>query len=478
MLSYTDEPDAQIAAKTPLGQPPAKQLHARAEMMRRRLYACCKGLLEPHIRRNLPLINTVVEYLHRTVKDYIERPEIWEKFLSLTDKDFNPYSRLCNERIIRLRTTDAPFFRLPTAGLSFWSIASSAIAYAYCADPDGSKNIQGPLLRELDKAGSYLVNTKEEDRLSYAEVVTQHRRFPTTWPGSRKGCGLNRTFLHLAIQCCLFDFVREAIDPSCGVGVVELSQGLLVALFQQRYRLDFRYVIPELPETFLISKKPAGIVFLLLSRGADPNMLLDKPLLSLRWNSKRQSSWEMFLQAVRSRKETLADPSEQPHYNASRTIENIDPGSGSWDHEDSRRTDYEVLLKPDSEFLASNPTYLTAVYSVILENEDTEWESTFTKLYLSVCHYDEAETAEIAKAMLDHGADPNLVKKEDGHAIWNLAQEKLRGQDQKVSSAFEQPSSSEDTVQDSVTVTTPERSRPVAQKKRRGLRALVNFTLG
>lgn len=56
--------------------------------MRRRLNACCKGeysKIDPE---------ATVGYLHRTVRDFISKPDVWAGLLDATSSTFNPYVRL------------------------------------------------------------------------------------------------------------------------------------------------------------------------------------------------------------------------------------------------------------------------------------------------------------------------------------------------------------------------------------------------
>jgi hypothetical protein len=43
---------------------------------RRRLNSRCKGLLKAPVREDESIISTKVQYLHRTVKDFLNRPDI------------------------------------------------------------------------------------------------------------------------------------------------------------------------------------------------------------------------------------------------------------------------------------------------------------------------------------------------------------------------------------------------------------------
>ncbi|KAF2122048.1 hypothetical protein BDV96DRAFT_482873, partial [Lophiotrema nucula] len=102
LLSYADEDDSDYVRQSIKTPATMDQKLARADILRRRLNACCKGLLESKPLPGVPTIDTEVGYLHRTVKDFVERPEIWPKFLEMTESSFNPCARLCNAHTLML----------------------------------------------------------------------------------------------------------------------------------------------------------------------------------------------------------------------------------------------------------------------------------------------------------------------------------------------------------------------------------------
>jgi hypothetical protein len=73
---YADDLNPEIVPNTSYGVPDPDQAEARALTMQRRLKACCKGLLQAEQQRGLRLSSASVTYLHRTVRDYLDRPEI------------------------------------------------------------------------------------------------------------------------------------------------------------------------------------------------------------------------------------------------------------------------------------------------------------------------------------------------------------------------------------------------------------------
>ncbi|KAN0095186.1 hypothetical protein V8E51_015897 [Hyaloscypha variabilis] len=95
-LFYADEDDIEFAFQMQI--PTDNIRHARfssnSEMIRRRLNACSKGLLELQKGDCELLADATVQYLHRTVRDFIQREEIWSKLREATTTSPTPDLRL------------------------------------------------------------------------------------------------------------------------------------------------------------------------------------------------------------------------------------------------------------------------------------------------------------------------------------------------------------------------------------------------
>lgn len=392
MFSYADDADPDIASKHAYGALSPEQTHARADIMRRRLTACCKGLLESKPTA-MPLAHTEIGYLHRTVKDYVERPEIWSKFLALTDPDFNPYFRLCNARIIELRTRPMGFFRAQDSGKEFWAIVTHAIQYALLADPTCTEGFQAKLFNALDFAASYLANREEEGSIPYTQGIANKLNVPSIhWTAVEERCSLNRSFLHLAIQSCLFEYVREAASPFYGAEPAELSHGLLVAVSQNQKDTDLP--LPK-PPRGAAARHPMDLVPLLLSRGADPNLPIRDALKYTFGQPEAFSPWQVFLLRL-----GLMNP---------RT-----PRAPGFDPDVYLRNQELQILEARRLDNPNPPPILPAPY-----------HSSTPTIHQSRSEIAPASLLVIAKSFLEHGADPSLVGREHGREISAWAKRKL-----------------------------------------------------
>jgi len=91
----------------------SQEVSFRTEAMRRRLSSRCKGLLE--VTWSGENDRSIVQYLHRTVKDYLHRAEIWRHII-LGAEPFNPDLILAGTFLHSLKVMTLP----PCTFESFW----------------------------------------------------------------------------------------------------------------------------------------------------------------------------------------------------------------------------------------------------------------------------------------------------------------------------------------------------------------------
>ena len=117
--------------------------------MSRRLNSRSKGLLEV-VRRELTtgskqLLYSRVEYLHRTVRDYVETPEIKRRFSSYIKRPFDPYLKLCAADLAVCKTLDLEFcnFRANRAKkICFWIYFADSLWNASKISPENTNHMK------------------------------------------------------------------------------------------------------------------------------------------------------------------------------------------------------------------------------------------------------------------------------------------------------------------------------------------------
>lgn len=302
-MSFADEDDPSFAMKAPCAVLTLQQANSRAELMRRRINACCKGLLEANSGAFKSLPSTRVDFLHRTVKDFLERGDIWSKVCAATDENFNANLRLCNSRIMWLKRQDPA----KISEKSFWDAITYGIEYAVRSDPVLT-TYQVPLLNEIDRTATR-VTTKllRQQSIVHQAATCSSEEMAPYWTWTRVECREATSFLSFAAQCQLVQYVDlklRAMPPSNAAGCASELLYLAITLYE--------VFLNEKDRPAVYHKEPSKeLIFLLLKYGADPNFqtrptlptaweqLLDKCDIIVRYNRHGENfglpNWEDFM---------------------------------------------------------------------------------------------------------------------------------------------------------------------------------------
>jgi hypothetical protein len=242
-LSFAGEDDPEFVFKMPTVQMPGNKIDSRTELMRRRLNVCGKGLLEPHIADYSYLPDAMVEYLHRTVKDFIRRPDIWSKLLEASTPPFDPALHLAVSEVARIKIIEIAAGSSTT--LVFWKKFINSILNIVRYGPTSMES-QIRLLNELDMAAGVI-------------MTRGHQGSPITYRSCPLSTASNvfdaSSFLHLAVKLQLNTYVKAVAIRLHRTRQIDF----LWSLFQMaatEYRTtdeSFKYENPSLRmiETFL-----------------------------------------------------------------------------------------------------------------------------------------------------------------------------------------------------------------------------------
>jgi hypothetical protein len=221
-----------------------KEILTRCEDMQVQLVACCAGLLElgeitPSFTNPF---NRQVGYLHRSARDFIERPDMWTRILGYTRGiSFNPNASLLKSTVCQVHLIlrrQSVFDVAPTG--------AQAMVYAYHSETETRRSCTR-MLDELDRA----LTAAAESETRNEERVERH------WTNFIKGDFLydeNANFLSHAVQFGLSLYVAE----KCQSGHIKWIKG-------QRPLLDF--ILVDNP--FIYNSEVAKV---LIQYGANPNM--------------------------------------------------------------------------------------------------------------------------------------------------------------------------------------------------------------
>lgn len=231
---------------------------SRAEIMRRRLNTYCKGLIEAKTSA------LTVGYLHRTVKDFLKREDVWGKLLVATSHSFNFNLCLCRSQIAMLKIHGLS----PLTGTAFWEMIILCNEYAFRAfGPNpGIASLQVRLLHEMDHAASEFGPAQAESGRSLIERYSRVRSHWVTIPDRRFVIfGPKDTYLHLAVQFQFISYVQASLEEA------ERSvQKPNVSSLLTRAVCFFQYLGQD-SLACACAEPNFEIVKLLLSHGADPN---------------------------------------------------------------------------------------------------------------------------------------------------------------------------------------------------------------
>ncbi|KAH7092091.1 hypothetical protein FB567DRAFT_576556 [Paraphoma chrysanthemicola] len=163
-LSYALEADPDTSIKTAIQVPTRSEQLRRCKEVDRWLRSRCLGLLELRVRLHYSilkdsrcdddqLISSKVEYLHRTVTDFLKRPNIWTVICADAKPLFDPHISLLRARLMAFKATP-PFGYWDENGLRFWAFVWMCIGHARQAQSCHLAE-QNVLLDELNRVATH-----------------------------------------------------------------------------------------------------------------------------------------------------------------------------------------------------------------------------------------------------------------------------------------------------------------------------------
>lgn len=150
-LSWADEEDESLAEAASMQPITSNERAMRCHSMDARLKSVCAGLLESNdVRFSSIAPDSRVVFLHRTVSDWIAKPEVWSELTSRTvNANFSAALALLKTCILDVKSRDTS----PSSPLDM-GIISDALSYAREAETE--LNTAFPkLLDQLDIAAAY-----------------------------------------------------------------------------------------------------------------------------------------------------------------------------------------------------------------------------------------------------------------------------------------------------------------------------------
>jgi hypothetical protein len=263
LLSFFDEEDLDVPIKAQIHLLQSSEEQKRVIDIAARVTTACAGLLEVHY----PLGNTDwsaarVEFMHRTVLDFFEKPDVQEELRSFSDDSPQQLDlNLLGALLLQLKWLLPPL-ETGTVVRYFWGMVQHFLDRASRADADGAR-LGTRLIDEFDRVVFFHCNSAFSSSMRNKNLPPRSAHW-SNWIESETDLGLENSLLTHTIRYQLVSYLSERYlhDPR-GLQS-DTSRPLLdVAIPPVHY---FGFQAAPAPQTPSIS-----IVEMLLQAGGDPN---------------------------------------------------------------------------------------------------------------------------------------------------------------------------------------------------------------
>jgi DNA replication protein DnaC len=289
-LAFSEMDEAQVLAGK-IEALTSREIQRYEEEVAGRLRSRCAGLLEvrPRTRESEHPVRPFsssrttmyVDYLHKSVADFLSRKEIWDEVTSHSSgTDFDANLALLRSIVMQIKHS-LPHSAINMSILEVFRLVRKAMHFARLAEAS-AKTTNSTLLNELDRAMLIqLGRVKSPENLSYFHSRTKCAFTP--W------CRFEHTLLQKSHKSWRDDFLSFAI----GHGLSLYVQGRLKMDGQEAIQKQGRPLLdlacfPKRSDPDLDDYIRADIVASLLQYGADPNQV---------WQRQGKTAWQNALVA-------------------------------------------------------------------------------------------------------------------------------------------------------------------------------------
>lgn len=287
LFSFADDQTVDSVIRTPAGPLSISVMSLHLDAMTRRLNSRWKGLLE--IDRAVEASNPrqrahqTVQYLHRTVKDFIKSKKVEDFLKSSLKSPFDPHLSLCIAQYAYIKSL--PVSATPAEEKYIANQVRSCLFYAARALPVNEKDI----VKLLDHMASTLPTmyaTKKSKPASTSRHMNQNSpRGPSQpepcpylgikWDHETRQASFGETFLSLAVIHGVTAYVKARAQNGC--------------LVQKPCYRGTSLIWPLLMDAVCTGVFRIEMIECLLSMGADPNYSVSDGVESTPWLALLQS---------------------------------------------------------------------------------------------------------------------------------------------------------------------------------------------
>lgn len=237
LMSFADEESLELSLKRPIAPILQKEAALRVDTMRRRLNACTKGLLEVpganvYVEQECNIIQAnewTVQYLHRTVKDYLKNQQVRNRLASLIKTPFDCHLRLCVGYQAYLKAI-GPKLINEIDYTFFWIRVKSCLYHAARISSKYNKETVA-CMDELDNAATSIFRNSSRTVEHFYGLSQRNRWFVETgqwvelWSGCRE-IPFGGHFLSLNVRYGVIPYVEARATPRCFIQKAYVSDGL------------------------------------------------------------------------------------------------------------------------------------------------------------------------------------------------------------------------------------------------------------
>ncbi|KAF4943245.1 hypothetical protein FGADI_13536 [Fusarium gaditjirri] len=221
-MTFADLEDEDEALRTTLWPLEPFDIVSRCKQMKRKLSSRCKGLLEIESLQTFerdkrgtsgrstgytsgfdPIINCKVQYLHQTVKDFLEMPETWDRLMAMNEEPFDPCIALAKSYLLQLKTMDTAQIKID----GIWERALDCISYTKRSVQNNGP-VQMELMHKLDRTTTAL--TQRYKSIDGAEDYARRPEEQEHWTNDRIPA-IGTSFAYLMAMCGMSGFLETQL---------------------------------------------------------------------------------------------------------------------------------------------------------------------------------------------------------------------------------------------------------------------------
>ena len=215
-LSFADDEDQDLAFKTEIGSLAGSEILHRAEIIVPKLKSRCAGLLEVQVRRSglqnpESLPSSYVQYLHLTVREYLERPDVWTDLLELTRSSrFDANVSLLRSMLLMIKSRDFVMSGLDVKAVILLTLQAEG----------STGKAQTALLDAIDTTASLVAFARNDNNGGHWLSLLLHKEYHIggTIYGDCDSCNsCPDSLFGFAVRNGLTLFVRDFIRRSAGL---------------------------------------------------------------------------------------------------------------------------------------------------------------------------------------------------------------------------------------------------------------------